>query len=83
MRGSLKGVLSRVDRLAERLRPSPKDWAAKIKTMSNEELYWEIMEFAREAGGPDALFTQAGLDREQYPTVLRDLRAHWERTGER
>jgi hypothetical protein len=77
VRESLKGVLSRVDRLANRLRPSAEDWAAKLRTMSDQELDEQIMELARKAGGPDALYAELGLDLDS--PVLGDLRRRWER----
>jgi hypothetical protein len=76
MRESLKGVLSRVDRLAARQRFSPEDWDAKVRTMSNEELHAELVAFARKAGVSDAALAKAVHDPEQFSKLLNDLQEH-------
>lgn len=60
MRGSLQGVLSRVDRLAARLRPSTQGLDAEIRQMSTEELYQRMIDLARKAGGLDRVSILSG-----------------------
>ena len=56
MRGSLKGVLSRVDRLAASRRPSPEEFEVKIKTMSDEDLEALVVRIVEQAAGPADAF---------------------------
>ena len=91
MRGSLKGVLARVDRLAARMQPSAEDIDAKIiTTMSDEDLEALIVRQVEQAVGPadgfetvdaflDAVCAALQEDRDQqsgYQDVARD---HWMR----
>jgi len=71
-----------IDTLAARLRPSTQELKAEIRKMSTEELYQRMIDLARKAGGLDALHSQAGLDPERCPTMIKELRERWARLGE-
>lgn len=74
MRGSLKGVLSRVDRLEERVRPGPEDLIAKLNMVSDEELYERIVELTKKSGGTEAVCRQMGWDPEKHSERMKMLR---------
>jgi hypothetical protein len=79
MRASLKGVLSRVNQLADRLCPSSERWDwAEIEHESDEELYARLMVLVRKAGNPDEAWRQAGLSCENN-SVLAEVRERWKR----
>lgn len=74
MRGSLRGVLSRVDRLEERVRPAPDDWLARLSTMSDAELNERLADSVEAQGGAESCFAQTGFDVGEHPEVQRILR---------
>ena len=78
MRGSLKGIVSRVDRLAARLRPSPADFS----TMSDEAFCAWISERIKKVGGPEAFCAHCGLEPQQARAMLMYVRDHGDRTAE-
>ena len=93
MRGSLKGVLARVDRLAARMQPSAEDIDAKIiTTMSDEDLEALIVRQVEQAVGPadgfetvdaflDAVCAALHEDRDQQSGYQEVARDHWMRLG--
>ena len=93
MRGSLKGVLARVDRLAARMQPSAEDIDAKIiATMSDEDLEALIVRQVELVAGPadgfetvdaflDAVCAVLHEDRDQQSGYQEVARDHWMRLG--
>jgi hypothetical protein len=90
MRGSLTGVLARVDRLAARMRPSAEDLEAKLKTMSYEDLEALMVRTLERAVGPadgfgtadafvDAVCAATHEGRDQQSGTQDVARAHWRR----
>ena len=89
MRGSLKGVLARVDRLAARMQPSAEDIDAKIiTTMSDEDLEALIVRQVEQAVGPadgfetvdaflDAVCAALKEDRDEESEYQDVSRLHW------
>ncbi len=91
MRGSLKGVLARVDRLAARMQPSAEDIDAKIiTTMSDEDLEALIVRQVEQAVGPadgfdtedayvEALCVTVPEERTKPTSYQESARHHWRR----
>ena len=90
MRGSLKGVLARVDRMAARLRPSLDDLAAQLKTMSDEDLEAFVVQQVEVLAGPadgfdtedayvEALCITVPEERTQPTSYQESARHHWRR----
>ena len=88
MRGSLKGVLARVDRLAVRMGPSAEGLEAEIKTMSDEDLEALIARIIEQAAGPaetfetvdafrDAVCATMHQDRDKRSGFLDAAHHHW------
>jgi len=81
VRRPLRGVVSRVSRLAQRLRLSSEELTvARLRAMTDEELYAEMIADARAAGGLEVLLD---VCRDLPAEVLTDLRERWERSQER
>ncbi len=92
MRGSLKGVLARVDRLAARMGPSAEGLEAELETMSDENLEALIVRQVELVAGPadgfetvdaflDAVCAALHEDRDQQSGYQEVARDHWMRLG--
>ena len=79
MRRSLKGVLSRVNDLAERVSPSCEGWDwAKIEKESDEELWARMMALVEKAGGPDRAIPAEDCDA-ATTSIWNEVRERWRR----
>ena len=90
MRGSLRGVQARIDRLQARVQPSAEEMEAKLSAMSDGTLEAFWARAAEDAVGPaetfatvgaflDALRTAEHLDPEEDAIVLAIAHDHWVR----
>jgi len=90
MRGSLKGVLARVDRMAARLQPSLDGLAAQLKTMSDEDLEAFVVQQVEVLAGPadgfdtedayvEALCVTVPAERTKPTSYQEAARHHWRR----
>ena len=88
MRGSLRGVLARVDRLAARMGPSAEGLEAELETMSDENLEALIVRTVEQAAGPaeafetvdafgDAVCAAMHQDRDQQSGFQDAAHHHW------
>jgi hypothetical protein len=61
-RGSLKGVIARLDRLTKQIKPSAEDVRSRVARMSDEELDLQLLKMVEDiAGSLDAYPTAEGL----------------------
>ena len=72
MRGSLRGVSSRVDRLADRVLGRHEDWTSRVQSMSDEELERRILDMTEKFGGVDSVFAKMGWGPDEHPEI-RDI----------
>ncbi len=72
MRGSLKGVLARVDRLAARMGPSAEGLEAELETMSDENLEALIVRQVELVAGPADGFETVDAFLDAVKDALRD-----------
>ena len=76
MRGSLRGVSSRVDRLAHRLVRRDDEWISRIPSMSDEELDRRLFDMTKKWGGVDRVFAEMGWASDEHPEIREIWQKH-------